>query len=90
MGGVYLYRTRARYFTEHDIPCAVVNWMVTWPAEKIRGHLIAPYASLRKRVLMTFKGRITPDGPRQTYPADLKEEIADMKEQIADFIIRTS
>ena len=63
------------YTTHAELPAAVINWMVTWPAERIKGYMVAPYTSLRSRVLKTFKGQIKRGSPDQTHPPQLMEEI---------------
>ena len=66
------------YADAAGLSSTVINWMVTWPAEKVRGHIVAPYASLSKRKLATYKGQIRKDAPRQTHPPEFSAEVAPM------------
>lgn len=63
------------YATLAERKVAVVNWMITWPAERVAGHMVAPYVSLKGRKLMTLKGQIRKGAPGQTYPPELYDEI---------------
>ncbi len=53
----------------------VVGWLNTWPAEKIRGAMVAPYVALGQRRQTSIKGKIYGDAARQTYPPETFERI---------------
>lgn len=49
---------------------AVVGWLNTWPAEKVRGTMVAPYVALGDAKQVTIKGAVYPDEVRQVYPPE--------------------
>jgi predicted AlkP superfamily phosphohydrolase/phosphomutase len=48
----------------------VVGWLNTWPAESIRGVMVAPYVALGQSRQTSIKGKIYGDAQRQTYPPE--------------------
>ena len=53
----------------------VVGWLNTWPAEPIRGVMLAPYVALAQKRQSSIKGRLYRDAKRQSHPAQVFAEI---------------
>jgi predicted AlkP superfamily phosphohydrolase/phosphomutase len=53
----------------------VVGWLNTWPAEQIKGIMVAPYVALGQKRQTSIKGRIYEDVERQTHPTHLLDTI---------------
>jgi hypothetical protein len=51
-----------------------VGWWVTWPAEEIRGYMVAPYSAGGQNEV-NWKGNFQKDLPDQTWPRELFAEI---------------
>ena len=54
----------------------VVGWLNTWPAEQIKGSMIAPYVALGQKKQTSIKGKIYLGAKNQTWPTALSREIA--------------
>jgi len=62
--------------TEHDRGSVVVGWLSTWPAEQIKGAMVAPYIHIGNTRQTTIKGSIyKTDAPQQTFDPALFEEL---------------
>jgi predicted AlkP superfamily phosphohydrolase/phosphomutase len=53
----------------------VVGWLNSWPAEPIRGVMVAPYVALGKRKQTSIKGKIYEGATRQTWPPDAFDDL---------------
>lgn len=51
--------------TEQDRTAVVVGWLSTWPAEKIKGAVVAPYIDIGADRQTTIKGAIYKEAPQQ-------------------------
>lgn len=52
----------------------VVGWWVSWPAEAVRGRVVASYAA-QSQAQIVWKGNLWRDLPEQTYPPALAAEV---------------
>ncbi len=54
---------------------AVMGWLNSWPAEKIKGLMVSPYVALGNAKQLTIKGNVYKDESHQVYPEDKWPEI---------------
>jgi predicted AlkP superfamily phosphohydrolase/phosphomutase len=50
------------------LPSLVVGWLNTWPAQPIKGVMVAPYVALGQPKQTSIKGKIYKNEQRQTFP----------------------
>lgn len=77
--------------TDAGLESAVVNWWVSWPAEKIQGRMVSNQAYLRLK-MEGFTDRETASGPPlrfaaegETYPGSLLQELSPLANVRAPF-----
>jgi predicted AlkP superfamily phosphohydrolase/phosphomutase len=54
---------------------AVIGWLNSWPAEKIKGLMVSPYVALGNAKQLTIKGNVYKDESHQVYPENKWPEI---------------
>jgi predicted AlkP superfamily phosphohydrolase/phosphomutase len=54
---------------------AVVGWLNTWPAEQVRGVMVAPYVAMGDRKQSTIKGTLYADEENQVWPQQRWAEV---------------
>ena len=55
----------------------VVGWLNTWPAQPLKGAMVAPYVALGKKKQTSIKGKIYKRENQQTYPPRLFSNLKD-------------
>lgn len=71
---------------------AVVGWLNTWPAERVRGVMVSPYVALGSRKQITIKGAVYRDVPRQVFPEERWDELRDLivsQDEVPDELVHS-
>lgn len=61
--------------SDHGLSVDSVGWWVSWPAEAVRGRMVASYAAAAQARIV-WKPNVWESLPDQTWPPSLQEEIA--------------
>jgi len=61
--------------SDKGLEVGVVGWLNTWPAEEVKGIMVAPVVALGSSKQVTIKGAVYPDEIDQVYPAERWKEI---------------
>lgn len=67
--------------SDYGLETLTVGWWVTWPAEEVRGEMIAPYSAAGQDAL-NWKGNIHPGLKEQTWPRELIDEVLPIAEAV--------
>lgn len=68
--------------SDYGLRTLCVGWWITWPAERINGYMVAPYASAGQND-QNWKGNFAEDVPDQTWPRDLIDEVLPIAKRYA-------
>ncbi|MEE2959462.1 MAG: alkaline phosphatase family protein [Myxococcota bacterium] len=60
---------------EAGLESLVVGWLNTWPAEKLRGAMVAPYVALGDKKQSSIKGKIYREVEGQSSPSELFKKL---------------
>ncbi|MEQ8764990.1 MAG: alkaline phosphatase family protein [Planctomycetota bacterium] len=60
--------------SERERQVDVFGWWITWPAERLDGHMVSQFSGLGQKDKV-WKGTVTENGPAQTYPRSYEGEI---------------
>lgn len=68
--------------TDYDLDCAVLGWWITWPAERIRGLMVAQTNTSPEHDNRPLKGALYKGAPDQVFPPSEERRALEVLDQV--------